>query len=69
VKSLHGQGIDKLAPQLHADAIAPDGTIEAISKPDAKGYLLGVQWHPEWQWADNEVSRAIFESFGEALQS
>jgi putative glutamine amidotransferase len=69
VNSLHGQGIDKLAPALHADAIAPDGTIEAISKPDAKGYLLGVQWHPEWQWADNEVSRAIFESFGEALQS
>src|ERR1700742_2351846 len=30
VNSLHGQGIDKLAPSLHADAVAPDGTIEAV---------------------------------------
>ena len=69
VNSLHGQGIDRLADKLHADAVAPDGTIEAVSMPDAKGYLLGVQWHPEWRWAENEVSRAIFESFGEALSS
>jgi putative glutamine amidotransferase len=68
VNSLHGQGIDTLAPPLHADAVAPDGTIEAISMPDAKGYLLGVQWHPEWHWSDDEVSTAIFESFGDAFQ-
>jgi putative glutamine amidotransferase len=67
VNSLHGQGIDRLAEPLHADAVAPDGTIEAVSMPKAKGYLLGVQWHPEWRWAEDEVSRAIFESFGEAL--
>jgi putative glutamine amidotransferase len=69
VNSLHAQGIDRLAALLHADAIAPDGTIEAVSMPDAKGFLLGVQWHPEWRWADNEVSRAIFDSFGEALKN
>ena len=69
VNSLHGQGIDRLAGKLHDDALAPDGTIEAVSMPDAKGYLLGVQWHPEWRWAENEVSRAIFESFGDALKS
>jgi putative glutamine amidotransferase len=69
VNSLHGQGIDRLAQKLHADAVAPDGTIEAVSMPGARGYLLGVQWHPEWRWAENEVSRAIFESFGEALRS
>jgi putative glutamine amidotransferase len=68
VNSLHGQGIDKLAPKLHADAVAPDGTVEAISMPDAKGYLLGVQWHPEWRWSEDEVSTAIFESFGDALE-
>jgi putative glutamine amidotransferase len=69
VNSLHGQGIDRLAKPLHADAMAPDGTVEAVSMPEAKGYLLGVQWHPEWRWAENEVSRAIFESFGEALET
>jgi len=67
VNSLHGQGIDKLAPPLFADAAAPDGQIEAVSMPRAKGFLLGVQWHPEWRWAENEISRAIFAAFGEAI--
>ena len=68
VNSLHSQGIDRLADKLHADAIAPDGTIEAVSMPTAKGFLLGVQWHPEWRWAENELSREIFASFGAALK-
>jgi putative glutamine amidotransferase len=67
VNSLHGQGIDKLAPPLHADAAAPDGQIEAVSMPSAKAFLLGLQWHPEWRWAGNEISRAIFAAFGAAL--
>ena len=66
VNSLHGQGIDRLAPQLFADAMAPDGQIEAVSLPGAKGFLLGLQWHPEWRWVENELSRAIFTAFGEA---
>jgi putative glutamine amidotransferase len=68
VNSLHAQGIDRLAPDLHADAIAPDGTIEAVSMPGAKGFLLGLQWHPEWRWRESEVSRAIFAAFGAALR-
>jgi putative glutamine amidotransferase len=67
VNSLHGQGIDRLAPPLFADAVAPDGQIEAVSLPGAKGFLLGLQWHPEWRWAGNEISRAIFAAFGAAL--
>ena len=67
VNSLHGQGIDKLAPPLFADATAPDGQIEAVSMPRSNGFLLGVQWHPEWRWAENEISRAIFAAFGEAI--
>ncbi|MGA7674825.1 MAG: gamma-glutamyl-gamma-aminobutyrate hydrolase family protein [Rhizomicrobium sp.] len=68
VNSLHGQGIDRLAPPLFADALAPDGQIEAVSMPGAKGFLLGLQWHPEWRWAENEISRAIFAAFGAALR-
>jgi putative glutamine amidotransferase len=68
VNSLHGQGIDRLAPGLHADAVAPDGQIEAISMPGAKGFLFAVQWHPEWKWSDNKQSRAIFAAFGEAAR-
>jgi len=69
VNSLHGQGIDRLAPSLRADALAPDGQIEAVSMPCARCFVLGAQWHPEWRWAENEVSRAIFAAFAAALRS
>jgi putative glutamine amidotransferase len=67
VNSLHSQGIDRLAPLLHADAIAPDGQIEAVSMPSAKGFVLGVQWHPEWRWSEDPISRAIFSAYGQAV--
>ncbi|MBZ5681747.1 MAG: gamma-glutamyl-gamma-aminobutyrate hydrolase family protein [Acidobacteriia bacterium] len=69
VNSLHGQGIDALAKPLTVEAKAPDGAIEAVSMKTAPAYLLGVQWHPEWKFAENAVSRAIFASFGEAMAS
>lgn len=68
VNSLHSQGIDRLAPVLHADAVAPDGTVEAVSMPSATGFALGLQWHPEWRWSENPVSREIFAAFGRALR-
>lgn len=67
VNSLHGQGIDKLAPNLIAEATAPDSTIEAVSLKDAKGFALATQWHPEWRFAENPLSKAIFLAFGRAL--
>jgi putative glutamine amidotransferase len=67
VNSLHAQGIDRLAPGLVADAQAPDGLIEAVGLPAASGFLLGVQWHPEWRWAEDPLSRAIFRAFGASL--
>ena len=68
VNSLHSQGIDRLSSRLRNEAQAPDGTIEAVSMPDAKGFLLAVQWHPEWKWQDNPVSRILFAAFGEAVR-
>ena len=67
VNSLHHQGIDRLAPGLLVEARAPDGQIEAVSMPGAQGFLLGVQWHPEWGLAQDPLSRAIFAGFGAAL--
>jgi putative glutamine amidotransferase len=69
INSLHAQGIDRLSPRLRVEAQAPDGTIEAVSMPDAKGFLLAVQWHPEWKWAESPVSRALFAAFGEAVRN
>ena len=67
VNSLHAQAIDRLAPGLTVEALAPDDTIEAVSLPDAKGFVLGVQWHPEWEWSGNAQSRALFAAFGDAI--
>ena len=67
VNSLHHQGVDRLAPGLKAEALAPDGQIEAVSLPANTAFLLGVQWHPEWDFADNPLSLAIFRGFGAAL--
>jgi putative glutamine amidotransferase len=69
VNSLHSQGIDRLAPALRAEALAPDGQIEAVSLPSARGFLFAVQWHPEWAWSENSVSRSIFAAFGAALRA
>ena len=68
VNSLHSQGIDRLAPGLVVEAVAPDGTIEAVSLKGAKAFLLGVQWHPEWKYSENPVSRGIYAAFGAALR-
>jgi putative glutamine amidotransferase len=67
VNSLHNQGIDRLAPGLVADAVAPDGTIEAIRAIAAPGFAVGVQWHPEYDFETDAVSTGIFLAFGRAV--
>lgn len=67
VNSLHGQGVDRLAGALSVEARASDGQIEAVSMPDAPGFVLGVQWHPEWRWAETPASRAIFNAFAASV--
>jgi putative glutamine amidotransferase len=66
VNSLHGQAVNQLADGLVVEARAPDGVIEAFSKPGAPGFNLAVQWHPEWQAASNPVSMRLLCAFGEA---
>jgi putative glutamine amidotransferase len=66
VNSLHAQGVDRLAPGLVAEAEAPDGTIEAVSMPGAKGFVFAVQWHAEWRATEIEPHRRLFAAFGEA---
>ncbi len=68
VNSLHGQGIDRLAPGLEVEATAPDGTIEAVSVPSAKAFALAVQWHPEWRVAEIVQHRLLFAAFGAACR-
>ncbi|MFQ3623555.1 MAG: gamma-glutamyl-gamma-aminobutyrate hydrolase family protein [Acetobacteraceae bacterium] len=69
VNSLHNQGVARLAPALRVEATAPDGTIEAVSVPGARGFALGVQWHPEYDFETDPASRAIFAAFAAAARS
>jgi putative glutamine amidotransferase len=66
VNSLHGQGIDQLAPGLAVEAVAPDGTIEAVRVESAKTFAIAVQWHPEWEVTHFADRKKLFEAFGAA---
>jgi putative glutamine amidotransferase len=68
VNSLHGQGVDRLAPGMVVEARAPDGVIESIRLDDPDRFCVGVQWHAEWNYDDHMLARALFEAFGEAAR-
>lgn len=68
VNSIHGQGIDRLAPGLVVEATAPDGLIEAV-RVEGASFALGVQWHPEWRFQEDRLSTAIFAAFGAAARA
>ncbi|MES2322364.1 MAG: gamma-glutamyl-gamma-aminobutyrate hydrolase family protein [Pseudomonadota bacterium] len=68
VNSLHGQGVNRLAPGIAVEATSDDGLVEAFSVPSAPGFALAVQWHPEWRILDNPVSMKMFAAFGDACR-
>ena len=68
VNSLHGQGMDRLAPGLRIEAIAEDGLVEAYSVENTPGFALAVQWHPEWRLTENPVSMKLYAAFGAACR-
>lgn len=49
VNSAHHQAVEHLAPSLRCSARSEDGLVEAFewNENNSKGFLLGVQWHPE----------------------
>lgn len=67
--TLHGQGIKVPGDKIVLDGHAPDGTPEAIYVQDAPGFTLAVQWHPEWDAANDPVSRPLFTGFGDAARA
>jgi putative glutamine amidotransferase len=69
VNSLHRQAISKLAPRLTVEAVAEDGTVEAVSVIDAPGFAIGVQWHPEYWVGSDTISDKIFAAFGDAVRA
>jgi putative glutamine amidotransferase len=69
VNSLHEQAIDRPAERLAVEAVAPDGTIEGVRVLGASAFAFGVQWHPEWRYAEDPASVRLFETFGAACRN
>jgi putative glutamine amidotransferase len=62
VNSVHHQAIDVLADALVVEARAvPDGVVEAVRLDDEDQWAMGVQWHPEFQHADESE---LLDRFG-----
>ncbi|MBU0581581.1 MAG: gamma-glutamyl-gamma-aminobutyrate hydrolase family protein [Alphaproteobacteria bacterium] len=69
VNSVHRQGVDRLGDRLEIEAVADDGTVEAVSVKGARAFAVGVQWHPEYWAATDSNSAKIFKAFGEAVRA
>jgi putative glutamine amidotransferase len=68
VNSVHRQGVDRLGPKLQVEAVAEDGTVEAVSVRNSRAFAVGVQWHPEYWVKSDDASQRIFRAFGEAVR-
>lgn len=65
VNSLHHQSVHRVAPGFLVTALAPDGVIEGIERPDHP-FALAVQFHPEELVPGHEPSERLLGAFVEA---
>ncbi len=64
VNSIHHQAVETLPEGFQLDAMAPDGVIEAFSFRELEQHwIVAVQWHPEYIYREETLSRSIFETF------
>lgn len=65
VNSLHSQAVDRLGEGLECVARDRDGFVQAIEH--AEGFVLGVQWHPEYL-PYQPAQRRLFDAFTNAVR-
>ena len=65
----HRQAVGRLGSRLQVEAVAEDGTVEAVSVKDARGFAVGVQWHPEYWAKSDDASARVFRAFGDAARA
>jgi putative glutamine amidotransferase len=65
VNSYHHQAIRDVGAGLTVIATASDGVIEALLMKD-RGFVLGVQWHPERMVAKSDQMLVLFEQLVKA---
>ena len=68
VNSRHHQAASRVGNGLVVSAMAPDGVIEALERPD-RMFVVGVQWHPEDRCLVSEADWKLFEAFAKAVNS
>ncbi|GAA2102349.1 gamma-glutamyl-gamma-aminobutyrate hydrolase family protein [Streptomyces albiaxialis] len=61
VPTYHHQSVADTGAGLVPSAYAEDGTVEALELPDADGFVLAVQWHPE-EGDDLRLTEALVEA-------
>jgi putative glutamine amidotransferase len=59
VNSFHHQAVNVLSPMFKVSARSSDGIIESIEHENHP-FAIGVQWHPELMWQQNEVHLGLF---------
>ncbi|MDD6206494.1 gamma-glutamyl-gamma-aminobutyrate hydrolase family protein [Succinivibrio sp.] len=62
VNSIHHQSIKDLGKDLMINGISQDGIIEAISST-THPYMVAVQWHPEYDYKNNDKSSLLLKDF------
>jgi gamma-glutamyl-gamma-aminobutyrate hydrolase PuuD len=60
VASAHHQGLDRLGQGLRPVAWTGDGLVEAVEHE--RGWLVGVQWHPEQTATTNPSQQGLFDA-------
>jgi putative glutamine amidotransferase len=62
VNSLHHQAVKLPGQGLMISASARDGIIEAVEMA-SQPFVIGVQWHPERLFAEDESAQRLFSAF------
>jgi putative glutamine amidotransferase len=65
VNSRHHQAVGRVGSGLAVSAMAPDGIVEGLERPDQR-FALAVQWHPEDQIRQSSQQRGLFQDFARA---
>lgn len=68
VRNGHHQAVDRVGEGLRVAARAADGVVEATERIE-NSWILGVQWHPEEQGADEQDRRILFSAFLEQARA
>lgn len=68
VNSFHHQAVKDAAPGFKVTSRSADGIIESIEYIEHV-FAVGVQWHPELMWQEDEIFLNLFRSFVEAASN